>query len=74
MCEDDLIDDHDEDEADVLPCPSCGQMVYEDSDQCPYCGDWIIPLSGQPRWTRLVGAMLVVALLLGLIGLIRLLV
>jgi hypothetical protein len=32
-------------EPEVLPCPSCGQDVYEESERCPHCGDWVMPLA-----------------------------
>ncbi len=45
--DDDQLDDdwiEDEDSEDVfLVCPSCQEDVHEDTQQCPYCGDWIIP-------------------------------
>ncbi len=25
------------------PCPSCSADIYEDADQCPRCGEYIIP-------------------------------
>ena len=28
---------------DMLVCPSCNDAVHEDTQQCPHCGDWIIP-------------------------------
>lgn len=60
---------HDSDDAssaDLLPCPSCGQMVFDDTDKCPYCGDWIMPIAAAGRsglWIRIVGALVVLALL-----------
>ena len=41
------VDDHDsgnDSEDDLLICPSCREEVHEDTQQCPYCGDWIIPV------------------------------
>ena len=26
----------------TIPCPSCQRSIYEDVDQCPHCGEWII--------------------------------
>jgi len=63
-----------DDEVEELACPSCGAMVYEETQQCPHCGDWITPTAprGAPLWARVVGAVLVFALLFGFIaGLIR---
>ena len=38
------VEDDGPDEDDLLACPSCGESVHEDAQQCPYCGDWIIPV------------------------------
>jgi hypothetical protein len=59
--EDDEFDDVDEewainegdDESEVLICPNCKGTVFEDAQQCPHCGDWIIPAhaeSSGKRW------------------------
>ena len=74
--DEDAVDSYgfDDEENEVLPCPSCGLPVYEDAERCPHCGDWIMPLaaaSGRPFWVRIVGVIVVIALLLGLVGLIR---
>ena len=29
-----------DDETDVLPCPACGEEIYEDADQCSACGHY----------------------------------
>ena len=43
---DDAVDEFDEDaQADTLPCPDCGEEVYDDTDRCPHCGQWIMPLA-----------------------------
>ena len=58
---DELDDDWDEgeDESDVVPCPECGAEVYEDAEQCPACGQYIVhgtsPWRGRPRWWILLG-------------------
>ena len=33
----------------VAQCPSCGQSVYDDSEKCPYCGDWITETAGSAQ-------------------------
>ena len=69
------IDDVDDDENETLPGPSGGKDVYEDIDTGPYCGDWITPRSDhhlRPPWARVVGLLLVAALLFGVVsGLVR---
>jgi predicted nucleic acid-binding Zn ribbon protein len=62
-------DDLDSDEDDVLHCPSCGETVHEDTQQCPYCRDWITPVdrSGErKRWIWLVAAILLILVFSGL--------
>jgi hypothetical protein len=57
-------------EDETLDCPSCGRAVYEDTDRCPHCGDWIMPLAaaGRPVWMRMVAAIVVIGLLFGVIA------
>lgn len=54
--DDDLGDDedHDDDEEPLLTCPSCRQSVHEDTQQCPHCGDWVVPVDPAPRWRAAV--------------------
>jgi hypothetical protein len=66
--------DFDDDQSETLPCPDCGADVYEDAEQCPVCGNYLIrdtnPLrdSSRPLAWLLVGlvgmAAVIVALLL----------
>ena len=37
--ESDLDDDFDESE--TVPCPECGEEIYEDASSCPYCGHFV---------------------------------
>jgi hypothetical protein len=58
-------------ESETLPCPSCGQMVFEETEKCPYCGDWIMPLraaGSAPHWARVVGVVLAILLVAALSG------
>lgn len=54
--DDDIDDDYVEepDETFSIPCSNCHADVYEDCEQCPYCGEYIIrstnPLVGKPDW------------------------
>ncbi len=55
-------------DAELLACPSCGAEVYEETEQCPQCGEWIMPLAASARskgWVWIVAA---VAALAGLIA------
>lgn len=45
--------DDEEDDDDLLLCPNCREDVHEDTQQCPHCGDWIIPVysaEGTKQW------------------------
>ncbi len=44
---DDDVDTWDDDSPPVvLPCPNCGVEVYEEAEQCPSCGEWIVAATG----------------------------
>ena len=66
--EGEIFDQDDDPEGDQLPCPSCGAMIYDDTDRCPHCGDWVMPLASAARgksWVWIVAAILaVIALIL----------
>lgn len=59
--DDDFEDDYDDDEPAYLPCPSCGDDVYEDLEQCPHCGDYIT-FSSSPWADKSIGWVLLGAL------------
>lgn len=69
---DDEIDD--DPEYDQLPCPSCGRMIFDDTDRCPHCGDWVMPLataaSRRVTWAWWTALALVIVMLItwGLLG------
>lgn len=54
-------DDGADDEAETLPCPACGAQIYEQAEQCPYCGHyvthWSSALAGRPWWFVLLGVL-----------------
>jgi uncharacterized protein (DUF983 family) len=60
-------DDEDEDVAETVPCPECGKPVYEEAEQCPYCGEYIThstsPLAGR-------SPLYIAVIVLGIIALI----
>lgn len=47
-------DGRDDDELELLPCPSCGKDIYEETEACPYCGEYVThstsALAGRPLW------------------------
>ena len=52
----------DEPEDDLLVCPSCGRQVHEETQQCPHCGDWIVPAYPHTPWKRTVWVIVVILL------------
>ncbi|MCA9026639.1 MAG: zinc-ribbon domain-containing protein [Planctomycetaceae bacterium] len=59
-----------EDEVDLRPCPSCGAEIYEDAEQCPYCGEYVVwsnsAFSGKPLWWIILGLIGMVAVITAL--------
>ena len=65
------VDLWDEEDTDTVTCPACSADVYEDADQCPQCGEYLIAdtriWSGKPVWwiaLGLLGILAVIALLI----------
>ena len=63
------VDDTDDDEQTVV-CPECGADVYEDADQCPACGMFLIHdtrvWSGRSTWWIVLGLLGIIAVILAL--------
>lgn len=62
----DAFGDEDNDESsEFLRCPSCHEEIFEDAEQCPYCGDYIVrstsALAGRPFWFCALGLLGVAA-------------
>jgi predicted RNA-binding Zn-ribbon protein involved in translation (DUF1610 family) len=66
--DDELNEAEDPDESDqdsgeesgTLPCPNCGEDVWEEAERCPHCGEYITPGIGSDRkpWWVIVAAIL----------------
>jgi hypothetical protein len=60
-------DDHDVPEAHVAPCPHCHEDVYDDAEQCPSCGEYIVhsrsAWHGRPTWWVLGGLLGIIAVI-----------
>ena len=61
----------DDEGGEEVPCPSCGEPVYEEADVCPSCGDYIVPGrrpagANLPRWMFVLGAIGVVGTIVAL--------
>ena len=72
----DQFQDHDYDELDdnldteVVACPECGDKVYEDAEQCPLCGAYIVhqysPWSQRPVWWMVLGLLGIISVIIAL--------
>jgi predicted nucleic acid-binding Zn ribbon protein len=72
----DEVNDSDSDTSDsdddcTSPCPHCGELIYDDAERCPECGQYVsredAPTSRKPLWILIglvVCALVVVAWLL----------
>jgi hypothetical protein len=60
-------DDFDGDEGELLPCPECGADIYEESQQCPYCGSYVTfsthPFTGRAWWWVALGLLGIIAMI-----------
>jgi hypothetical protein len=57
----------DEDDAETVPCPSCGEEIYEEAERCPHCERYISREDApgrRPLW-MVLGALLALAAALG---------
>jgi len=67
--DEDWVEDDGGPEDDLLTCPSCHAAVHEDTQQCPHCGDWIIPIDRRHGPKRIIWALAVVLLVVALLAL-----
>lgn len=82
-CDDEAPDDFDddfydeeedfgsEDELEMLPCPHCGADIFEESEQCPECGEYVTfstsAWSGRSWWWIALGLLGVVSVTVALV-------
>jgi hypothetical protein len=61
----------DDEPVDTIRCPECHADIYEDAEQCPRCGHFILPdtncWSGRPGWWIVLGLIGVAALVYSLV-------
>ncbi|MFQ5502748.1 MAG: hypothetical protein ACE5EQ_10675 [Phycisphaerae bacterium] len=65
----DLVDDSDE--LPEMQCPNCRRLICEDTQKCPYCGDWIIAVDPPTAKWHTRRWMLVAAVMLMLLAMWR---
>ena len=61
------VEDDGDDADDLLACPHCRQEVHEDTQQCPFCGDWIVPVSVAGARQRTIWLVAVVLLIVSFV-------
>ncbi len=70
--EDEFPDENDDGLTETVPCPSCGADVYDEAEQCPYCGNHITsptnPWGGRSAWWVALAVLGLVATVLALSG------
>lgn len=54
-------------DADLLTCPTCRGKVHEETQQCPHCGDWIMPVDESGAIKRVVW---IAAAILGIVAMV----
>ncbi|MDG2381706.1 MAG: zinc ribbon domain-containing protein [Pirellulaceae bacterium] len=57
----------DDTEAETVPCSHCGEPIYEEAVECPYCGNYVQAStsvwSGRPIWWLIIGGIGVAAVI-----------
>lgn len=70
FADDDDHDDDFDDAADVIPCPECGEDIYDDVIQCPHCHAYVTAdtsvWSGRSWWWIAVGVLGILAVIYSL--------
>ncbi len=61
------VEDQGDEEDVYLACPACHRLIHEDTQQCPYCGDWIIPVDPAGASKRWIAAVIVLLLVTALV-------
>jgi hypothetical protein len=56
---------NDDDEPETVPCPYCGEEIYEDTVRCARCGNYLSQEDAPPRrhpWWIAIGALAVLGI------------
>jgi hypothetical protein len=51
----------------TMPCPYCGETIYDDAPQCPHCGQYILAddiRSQRQPWWIIIGVLLCIGAVL----------
>lgn len=44
-------DDYGAEDDVTVPCPECGVEIYDDAEQCPHCGQYVVYSGSSHVWT-----------------------
>jgi len=61
------MDDTGEDAPELIPCPYCHEMIYEEAERCPECGKYITQEDAparMPRWFLITAIICLIVLIL----------
>lgn len=65
-------DDYDDDSSETILCPNCREAIHEESDQCPYCGEYITRAARtaqvQPPWVIVTVILVLISIALWFLG------
>jgi hypothetical protein len=65
------LDEADDGTTELVACPACGEEIYEEAEQCPHCGSYVVhstsAFAGRPMWFCVLGFLGVVATVLYLL-------
>lgn len=72
--DDEYVDEayDDDDEIFTVECPECGADIYEDAEQCPICGNYVLHASSgylwkdRPSWWIVLGLLGILAVIFAL--------
>jgi hypothetical protein len=58
------------DDEDTVPCPHCRRRIYEDSERCPYCANYLSreedeTALGQKSWWLILGVLVCLVIAAG---------
>jgi len=59
-----MIDDQDDY---TIPCPKCGEDIFDDVDQCPYCREYLTAADFKkpmPIWVVIIVILTIISMML----------
>ncbi len=59
--------EYESDQDNMLPCPHCRAEIYDEAEQCPYCGEFILsdarPFASKPTWVQWLFVLIVAVII-----------